>query len=409
MRTPWRLVPRHLRAHWVRTGLTAAAMMVAVFLLCFLMSIVTVLEKAVSESSANRVVPQSAVSLFVELPLDYHGKIAAVPGVENVAKFQWFGGYYRTPEDFFAQFAVSHEVFFDMYERDMRLVEGPNGPVGASGLSADEVSAQVIQAMSDNRRAAIVGQGLIRDFEWKVGDLIPMQSVFVPKADGSAWEFEVVGVYEPLKANFDDRTMFFRWDYYEETCNNAGDMPATGVGTYSVTIEEGYESGEVAARIDALFANGPQRTWTPTEAVFQATFVAMLGNVPLFVSTIGGAVAFAIFFSVVNTMLMAARQRSSEAGILKALGFRNGVMGRLMLAESILLSLVGGGLGVSLAIATQEPFRQMLGAMLPQYAVLNETAMIALGVSLLIGVIAGIGPAVTLSRLKVTDALRSEG
>ena len=58
---------------------------------------------------------QSAVSLFVELPLSYQAKIAEVQGVENICKWQWFGGYYQEPGNFFAQFAVDPETLFAMY------------------------------------------------------------------------------------------------------------------------------------------------------------------------------------------------------------------------------------------------------------------------------------------------------
>jgi putative ABC transport system permease protein len=176
-----------------------------------------------------------------------------------------------------------------------------------------------------------------------------------------------------------------------------------------INVEDGYDTGQVIANIDALFANGPQVTMTSTEAAFQATFVAMMGNVPLFVGTIGGAVAFAVFFSVINTMLMSARQRTHETGILKALGFRDGALARLMLGESLLLSLTGGGLGVVLALTMQEPLRQAMGPWLAQYSVAAETAWTGLGISLAIGLIAGVIPAVLASRLRPSDALRSEG
>jgi putative ABC transport system permease protein len=150
-------------------------------------------------------------------------------------------------------------------------------------------------------------------------------------------------------------------------------------------------------------------TKTTTEAAFQAIFVAMLGNLPFFVGTIGGAVVFAVLFSVVNTMLMAGRQRTPEVGILKALGFPDGAVSRLMMCESVLLSMTGGLLGIGLAVATQEPLRQVLGQNFPGYKITPVTIGIGLGVSLGIGIIAGIGPAIMTARLKPTDALRSEG
>ena len=134
----------------------------------------------------------------------------------------------------------------------------------------------------------------------------------------------------------------------------------------------------------------------------------MMGNLPFFVATIGGAVVFAVFFSVVNTMLMSGRQRVHEAGILKALGFRDGALARLMLGESLLLTLLGGGTGVVLALVTAPELQQM-SPWFANYTVEPGTVALALLVTLVMGVVAGLGPALAAARLRPTDALRSEG
>jgi putative ABC transport system permease protein len=402
--TPWILVRRHLVAHWVRTALTGSAMVVALYLYCFLISLVTSLDAVVTESASNRVITQSAVSLFVQLPLDYQPKIASVPGVEAVSKFQWFAGQYQTPDNFLAQFGVDHEVIFDMYRKEIELVEGPGGVRGPAARQA------VLDALRAERRGMVIGEGLVRDFGWHVGDTIPLEGTIWSRTDGSAWEFLVVGIYAPLKLNMDDRTMFFRFDYLEETLRAGGATgPPPSSGVYTVNVASGHDPAQVIADIDAIFANGPQVTFTTTEAAFQATFVSMMGNLPLFLGTIGGAVAFAVFFSVINTMIMSARQRTHEVGILKALGFRDAALGRLMLGESLVLALLGGGAGVALALASQELVRRKMGAYFPTYSVSLETGLVGLLISLAIGLVAGITPALVAARLRPTDALRSEG
>jgi putative ABC transport system permease protein len=403
MSTPLILMRRHLRVHWVRTTLTGLALVVAVFLFCFLISIVTTLHGAVKMAAKDRVITQSAVSLFVELPLDYQSKIAAVPGVEAVTKFQWFGGIYQTEENFMSQFAIDHEVFFDMYRSELDILEGPGGVQGPAAREA------VIDAMKADRRACVVGEALAQEFGWKVGDSIPLIGKIFPKADGSVWDFNIVGIYKPAKSNVDPRTIWFRFDYLDETLRAGGATGPNGCGVYSVNVRPSADPAQVIADVDALFANGPQRTLTTTEAAFQASFVSMMGNVPFFVGTIGGAVVFAVFFSVVNTMLMSARQRTHEIGILKALGFSDGALGRLLLIESITLSLLGGGAGAAIAYFLQGGMLAVLGSKFPGYAVEGSTALMGLGVSVAIGLVAGIAPAVLASRLVPTAALRSEG
>lgn len=404
MRTPWVLVRKQLLDHWLRSLLTVLAIALAMFLFSFVRSIVTTLDNAVNAAADNRLVVQSAVSLFVDLPLDYQSKIVNVPGVAQVTKMQWFGGEFvhEGREQFFAQFAIDPELFFDMYSREMAIVEGPGGVTG------DAAREPALAALARERRGAIVGEGAARTYGWKVGDTFPLQARIFSRLDGSAWEFVVCGIYRPLRSNMDDQTVWFRWDYLQETMEAEG-VDDLGTGVFMVNLAPGAGPDDVSRGIDALFANGPTKTTTTTEGAFQAMFVSMLGSIPEYVAAIGGAIVFAVFFSVVNTMLLAARQRRQSTGILKALGFGNGAVARLLLAESMLLSTVGGLGGLLIAKAVAEPMRQAFGANLPGYDVEWVTIGTGVVITLVIGVVAGLGPAIAARRLSPVDALRSEG
>ncbi len=404
MKVPWGLALRHIFEHWFRNLLTVLAVGVAVFLFCFLVSLIVTLDDQVEEASQDRVIVQSAVSLFVTLPLDYLAKIAAVPGVGDVTKWQWFGAYFQNQsEGFFAQFGVDPDPFFRMYERDIRIIEGPNGETAPAAREA------VHLAMLEEKRGALIGQALAKKFGWKVGEAIPLTCTLFPRTDGGAWDFVVLGIYEKQRANVDDSTLFFRFDYLEDTLRNGGATGPLGSGTFFVQVAPDHETAEVIETIDALFTNGPQRTKTSTEAAFQASFVSMLGNLPLFLGTIGGAVVFAVFFSVVNTMMISGRQRIRESGILKALGFPNLTLGALIVYESVLLSSLGGLVGIGLAFGAARGVRQKMANFFPNFAVGPETMAIGFGIAAGIGVIAGVTPMVHLMRTKPTDAMRSEG
>ena len=118
-----RIAPRHLLRHALRTLLTLGSLTVAIFMLCVLRSLVTTLEASAQSQGSQRLWVQSAVSLFVEMPSWYPERIAGVEGVESVARWQWFGGYYQDPSNFFAQFAVDPEKVLDLYP-ELDLVEG---------------------------------------------------------------------------------------------------------------------------------------------------------------------------------------------------------------------------------------------------------------------------------------------
>ncbi|MEM8713551.1 MAG: ABC transporter permease, partial [Planctomycetota bacterium] len=90
-----RIVWRNLMRRRLRTFLTVASLVVAFFLLCTLRTLVTTIQAGTEAASASRLIVQSAVSLFVELPVSYQNKIQGVPGIERISKWQWFGGYYQ--------------------------------------------------------------------------------------------------------------------------------------------------------------------------------------------------------------------------------------------------------------------------------------------------------------------------
>lgn len=386
---PWHLIARNLLAHPVRTLLTAASLVIAVFLICTLRSLVVGLTAGVEGAASNRLVVQSAVSLFVDLPLAYQGKIAQVPGVRQTCKFQWFGGYYQDPSNFFAQFGVDADRFYESYP-EVEVLEGDPA------------------AFLATRAGCLIGRDLTRRYGWKVGDRVPIKPTIFQRADGGAWEFEVVGIYRSRTSNVDDATLFFQHDYLREALEQEAASGPPGVGVYMVTLAPGADLVAVSREIDVLFENGPQRVQTTTEAEFQRQFVSMLGGVPTLLGSIGGGVLFAILLAVLNTMLMAGRERTRDLGIIKALGFGDGVAFALLMLESLLLCGVGGAIGVGLSLLSAPAFRDGLSQMVPGYAVTDETAALGLGLSLLLGVIAGAAPAWRAGRLRVIQALRPE-
>jgi putative ABC transport system permease protein len=181
------------------------------------------------------------------------------------------------------------------------------------------------------------------------------------------------------------------------------------VGIFVVKMAPGADRTEVMSRIDALFEQGPQVVQTTTEAEFQAQFVSMIGNVPLFVSSIGGGVMVAILLAALNTMLMAAREQTRDIGVLKALGFGDGVVAGVLLWQSLALCAFGGGAGILLAASTEDAVAKMLGTVFPGYEVTAATLWSAAGATLLVGLVAGVGPALRARGLSVIDALRRTG
>lgn len=393
MVVPYSLVLKNLfssRLVAARTILTLLSLVIAIFLLCFLRSLVASLDAGVKASSSNRLQVQSAVSLFVDLPLSYQGKIEAIDGVEQTTKFQWFGGVYQDPKNFFGQFGIDHDRIQQVYP-EIELTDGK------------------WEDFLGERNACLIGSGLAKKFpEMKIGSTVPLIGTIFSRVDGTPWTFKVAGVYHSKTANVDNNTMFFHFAYLDESLRSGAAQGPRGAGVFTIRLAPGANATQVMSRVDALFENGPQRVQTTTEAEFQRQFVSMLGNIPTFIASIGGGVLFAIALAVLNTMLMAGRERTRDLAVLKALGFTDATAFLLLLLEGILLCGIGGVLGVGLAVLSEPGVVASLGGMFPGYAIDRETIGLGLGLSLGLGVVAGSIPAWRASRLHPVEALRRE-
>jgi len=386
---PWRLLLRNVLRHPVRALLTAGSVAVAVFLLCILDASYRGLDAAVADASKTRLWVQSAVSLFVDLPESYQAKIESVPGVKDVVRFQWFGGIYQDPSNFFAQFGVDPAKWAANYP-EVRFIDG---------TLADWEKA---------RTNCIIGSDLANRFGWRVGDHVPLIGTIFPRTDGGVWDFTVAAIYESTSVNVDQGTLFFHFEYLREGLEQGAVQGPRGVGVYLACLHPGQDASPVIAGIEQTYENGPQRVRATTEAEFQRQFVTMLGSVPTLLLSIGGGVLFAIFFAVLNTIMMAARERTRDVGILKALGFTNGAIAALLLVECVILCTLGGALGALLALAANRPLWTFLNGFIPGFSIHSAVALSGLLMAVLLGLAAGALPAWNMRRLAPVTALRME-
>jgi putative ABC transport system permease protein len=384
---PIRLIFRNLVRHKLRTALTVGSLAIAVFLLCVLRALVVSLDAGVRNSTSDRLIVQSAVSLFVNLPASYVGKLKAVEGVDSVARLQWFGGYYQDPSSFFAQFSVDPEEFLGMYP-EFKIVEGSR------------------ERFLTERTACIIGRQTADRYGFKVGDTVPIIGTIFQRLDGSPWEFQVAGIYELESIVWDETTIFFPFEYLEESLKGGAASGPPGSGVIYIHLAEGVNPVNIAAEVDGLFENGPQRVQTTTEAEFNAQFVSMVGNIPFFVTTIGGGVLAAILLAVINTMLLAGREQRHDLGVLKALGFSDWAVFGVMLGQGVLLCVVGGALGIGLAQLSSPEIAKLLGTMFPGFEMTSEILTNACTLSLGIGLLSGALPAAATRKLLAVDAFR---
>ena len=380
------LVWAGLKRKKLRTALTFLSIFVAFMLFAFLGALKEALGGGVSMAGQDRLITRHKVSLIQTLPESYKGRIQAVVGVGAVCHQTWFGGIYQEPKNFFATMPVEPEVFLDMFPEYV-------------------VKDSEKQAWLATRTGAVVGRTTAERFKWKLGDRIPIQSpIWGQPAGMVAWEFEIVGIYEGGKKGADTSSFFFRYDYFEEARQkNKGQ-----VGWFTVRIANPDQAAQIAAQIDENFANSPYETKTEPEGAFAAGFAQQIGDIASIVMAVVGAVFFTILLVAGNTMAQSVRERTSELGVLKAMGFSNSLVLTLVMLESCLIAILGGfcGLGIAwLFTLGGSP----VPSILPVFFIPTHNLIIGGGLAIALGIIAGVLPAWQAMNLKISEALRRGG
>jgi putative ABC transport system permease protein len=377
------LVWSNLKRKKLRTLLTVLSILVAFVLFGYLAAVRRAFNQGVDVAGLDRLVVRHKVSIIQFLPESYKGRIEKIRGVSLAVFATWFGGIYQKPTNFFAQMPVVPEEFLDMFPEYL--------------LSPEEK-----RAWLETRSGAIAGRILADRFDWKVGDRIPIQATIWTKKDGGdTWEFDLVGIYEGEEKGTDTSQLFFRYDFFHETRAWGGG----NVGWYWVRVEEPERAAEIARLIDEEFANSPYETKTEPEGAFVQGFANQIGNIGAIMMAILSAVFFTILLVAGNTMAQSVRERTEELAVLKAMGFTHrGVLG-LVLAESCLLAMLGGFLGLGVAwflISLGDPS----GGALPVFFFPTRDLVLGIVLVLMLGLAAGLLPALQAQRLQIADAMR---
>jgi putative ABC transport system permease protein len=329
------------------------------------------------------------------MPYSYGDRIAGVPGVKRVGTQNWFGGQDpKDPHNFFAQFGVD-DNYFAIFRPDVEIVEASTPQVQAG---VPEGCDPKLAAFFQEQTACVVGRKLLEKNGWKLGQTITLSGTIFP----GSWPFTIRAVYEARRKAFGEETMLFHFKYLDEHGMGGRRL----IGMYVLELSDPSRAPEVAKSVDAMFENSSAATITESEQAFQAGFVSMWGNVPFVLRVIGLAIVFAILLVAANTMMMAFRERTSEIGVLKTLGFDDRAVFGLLLAEAATITFGGGALGALLAKLLIEGTGFNLGGFLPSMSVYWSTVAVGIGIALVAGTVSGLVPAWRAAHLKIVDALR---
>jgi putative ABC transport system permease protein len=365
----------------IRTIFTLLSVFVAFLLFGLLMTIRGAFNFGVDIAGLDRLVLIHKVSLIMPLPISYGERLKSTEGVSLVSHQTWFGGVYQDPANFFAQMVVEPEPFMKIYPEF-------------------KIPDDQVKAWLSDRQGVIAGVDLAKRFGWKVGDRIPITGTIWQPKQGQVWEFNLVGLYDGDQG-VDKTQLFIRYDYLDENRLRGEGL----VGWYVVKIADAARAQEMGAKFDSMFANSSAETKTTTEKGFVEGFAKQVGDIGSIMVAILVAVLFTMLLVAANTMAQSVRERTSEMGVLKTLGFSNGSILALILGESVLIAVLGGSLGLGLAwliVQNGDP----TNGMLPVFILPSRDVAIGAVMIVALGLVAGALPAFNAMQLKITDALR---
>jgi len=369
-----------------RTLFTLLSVLAAFLLFGLLDSVRTAFANAGgSVAGVDRLVTFSKVSFTMALPKSLLPRIQAVPGVAEVAYANWFGGIYQDPKNFFPNEAVS-ENFLDLYPEWV-------------------LPAEQRETFRHTRSGAVIGASLAKRFNWKIGDKIPLQATIFPQKNGSnTWTFDLVGIFHARdpKLEGQENVLFFNWDHFNEATQFGG---GNTVGWYAIKLADVKRGDQVAQPIDALSADSDHESKTQTEQSFTTALISQFADIGLIVGAIMGAVFFTLVLLTGNTMAQAVRERIPELAVLKTIGFSSQSVLTLVLAEAVLLLVLGGAIGMALAGVVVDIVRARIGNTVPLAPLDVSIWLLGLALMVAIGLVVGVLPAVRGMRLRIVDAL----
>src|SRR6266571_1782587 len=365
----------------VRLILTVGSFAIALVLFTFLAVVKSAFNRGVELAGADRLIVVDRVGLMNLMPISYADKIAAIPGVKAVTHDHWFGGVYQDEKNFFPQFVIDVENHRKVYPEFVVPDDQWNNYV-------------------KDRQGAIAGAKLAERFHWKVGDRIPIKTTLY---GGAIWDFFLNDTATTEKPDGDQGQFWLQWKYFDE---NVPSVIKSTAGWYIIKLDSPDDATRVAKAIDEKFANSPHETKAETESAFAGYFAKQFGNIEFLILTIGSVVFFTLLLVTGNTVAISVRERTGELAVLKAIGFKDRSVLFFVMAESVAIALVGGLLGLGLALLAIPVVGTAFNGLLPNLILSRSALVVGIGFALAVGAASGLLPGIGAMRLRVVNALR---
>jgi putative ABC transport system permease protein len=389
---------RNIRRNPVRTSLTVGSTCICLFLMMILLSFFDMRDDAARANRIfNRIITMNANGFAGMVPIGRVAQVARMDGVIAASPFSWYGGKYHDEVMPFAQFSVDADSVFQV-------------------LDEFHVPEKQLADFKANKDACAIGRRLAGDRNLKVGDPMPLKGDIYPVD----MDLTIRAIYDgPSNRNL--RMCLFHYEYLDEALkkvtmgSTSGGSLATAsarisgnAGMIFIKCKNADLMPTLSKKIDTEYRNSDFPTRTQTEEAFGKMFSDMLGDLQNAIYGIGAAVVVSLLFVAGNAMAMAMRERTSEVAILKAIGFSKGLVLFLVLTEAVLVAGFGGALGSLGCKALCDSFdvAKYTAGFLPVFYVPWKIALFGLGVSLFVGFVSGVVPALLAANSSVINGLR---
>ncbi|HMJ53448.1 MAG TPA: FtsX-like permease family protein [Polyangiaceae bacterium] len=380
---------RNVWRNKTRTSLTVLGGAVAVVAFILLRTVLWAWNVGVEYSAKDRLATRHKVSLIMPVPKRYVDNIRQIPGIKETTWANWFGGKDpRRPDEFFGTLAVDPASFFQVY-------------------SEMSVPPPDLARWQEDRRGAIVGDVLARKLGVKVGDKVTLQGTIFP----GDWEFNVDGIYVATQKSVDRSQLLFHWAYLNESLPERNkDL----VGWIISRIDNPSQSAALTMAVDKLFDEKDVQTTTMSERSMNNSFMAAFSAILTALNIVSVIILLIMMLILGNTIAMGVRERTREYGVLRALGFSPKHVATFVIGEALTIGVLAGVLGCALSypivqLGMGRWLEENMGAFFPYFRISLETALFAAALSVLLGAVSAIIPAMQASKLTIIDALRRVG
>ncbi len=380
------LAIRNLARNRFRAALTVLAVAIAIVAFLLLRTVLWAWTAGSEYAARDRVVTRHKVTFVMSLPMRYVDEVRRAPHVRAATWADWFGG--KDPKhdtEFFSTLAVDPATYFAVFD-EMR------------------VPPDALETFQHDRQGAIVGDVLARKLGWRVGDLMTLRSGSV----SGDLELRIDGIYTATARSVDRSTVVFHWEYMNDSVPA---MRRDTVGWIVSRVDQPSRAAEVGLEIDRLFDDRETQTLSQDEHSFNASMLGMFSAILKALDVISGVILCILTLVLGNTIAMGARERTSEYGVLRAIGFRPGHIVLWVVTESFVMGALGGAIGGAIGWPFINLFigrivEETMGAFLPYFRLAPETAALGVGIAATLGAAAAAVPAWRAARVRVVDAVR---